>query len=204
MDLKKHLEIGWQNTLKFIGPVILLTFIQVLVAIASLGIMAPVTTAGYMKSLLLAAREGRTPDVKDLFSEMSLFLPLLGFAFVLIVIIGIGFMFLILPGFLLMLLIIFASLYMLPLMVDRRLGVFDALKGSWEMANRKPLADQAIIAIIYIAILSIGGSIPFAILVAQPLATFVILSVYEERMDASQGTAKVQSTPPPPPPPPVH
>ena len=170
--------------------------------IVSLGIMAPVTTAGYMKSLLLAAREGRTPDVKDLFSEMSLFLPLLGFAFVIIVVIGIGFMFLILPGFALMLLFIFASLYMLPLMVDRRLGVIDALKGSWEMANRKPIADQAIITIIYIAILSIGGSIPFAILVAQPLATFVILSVYQERMDASQGTAKVQSTPPPPPP--VH
>jgi hypothetical protein len=200
MDFKKHLEIGWQNTLKFIGPVILLTFIQVLVAVASLGIMAPVTTAGYMRSLLLAAREGRTPDVKDLFSEMSLFLPLLGFAFVIIVVIGIGFMFLILPGFLLMLLIIFASLYMLPLMVDRRLGVIDALKASWEMANRKPIADQAIITIIYIAILSIGGSIPFAILVAQPLATFVILSVYQERLDASSGRGKVQGVPPSPPP----
>ncbi len=43
MDFKKHLETGWQNTLKFIGPVILLTFIQVLVSIFSLGILAPVT-----------------------------------------------------------------------------------------------------------------------------------------------------------------
>ena len=199
MDFKKHLETGWQNTLKFIGPVILLTFIQVLVSIFSLGILAPVTTAGYMKSLLLAGREGRTPDVKDLFSEMSLFLPLLGFAFLLVVVIGIGFMFLILPGLILAILFLFASLYMLPLMVDRRLGVIDALKGSWEMANRSPISDQVIITIIYAAILSIGGSIPFAILVAQPLATFVILSVYQERQSASSGIGNVQGAPPPPP-----
>jgi uncharacterized membrane protein len=195
MDFKKHLEIGWQNTLKFIGPVILLTFIQILVSIFSLGILAPVVTAGYMKSLLLAVREGRTPDIKDLFSEMSLFLPLLGFFFVVVIAIGIGFMFLVLPGLILMVLFLFASLYMLPLMVDRRLGVIDALKASWEMANRNPIADQIIVTIIYAAILSIGGSIPFAILLAQPLATFVLLSVYQERMGASQSV---------PSPPPIH
>jgi uncharacterized membrane protein len=199
MDFKRHLEIGWQNALKFIGPVILLTFLQVLVTVVSLGIMAPVTAAGYMRSLLLAAREGREPEVKDLFSEMSRFLPLLGFALVMIVIIGIGVMFLVIPGFILMLLFLFASLYMLPLMVDRRLGVIDALKASWEMANRKPIADQAIITIIYIAILSLGGSIPFAILVAQPLATFVLLSVYQERLSTSPGMVKASSAPPPPP-----
>ena len=195
MDFKKHLEIGWQNTLKFIGPVILLTFIQILVSIFSLGILAPVTTAGYMKSLLLAVREGRTPDIKDLFSEMSLFLPLLGFFFVVVIAIGIGFMFLVLPGLILMVLFLFASLYMLPLMVDRRLGVIDALKASWEMANRNPIADQIIVTIIYAAILSIGGSIPFAILLAQPMATFVLLSVYQERIGASQNV---------PSPPPIH
>jgi uncharacterized membrane protein len=200
MDFKKHLEIGWQNTLKFIGPVILLTFIQVLVSIFSLGILAPVTTAGYMKSLLLAAREGRTPDIKDLFSEMSLFLPLLGFAFVIVIAIGIGFMFLILPGFILMIAFLFASLYMLPLMVDRRLGVIDALKASWEMANRNPIADQAIITIIYAALFSIGGSLGgLGILVTQPLATFVLLSVYQERLITSPGLGKAQSAPPPPP-----
>jgi uncharacterized membrane protein len=199
MDFKKHLEIGWQNTLKFIGPVLLLTFIQILVSICSLGILAPVTTAGYMKSLLLAAREGRTPDIKDLFSEMSLFLPLLGFGIVVVIAVGIGFMFLFLPGLILMILIVFASLYMLPLMVDRRLGMIDALKASWEMANRNPIADQIIVTIIYAAILSIGGSIPFAILLAQPLATFVILSVYQERIGASPERGRAQSAPPPPP-----
>ena len=196
MDFKQHFEIGWQNTLKFIGPVILLTFIQVLLTIFSFGILAPVTAAGYIKSLLLAAREGRAPDIKDLFSEMSLFFPLFGFAILVFFAIIIGFMLLVLPGLALTLALIFSSLYMLPLMVDRRLGLIDALKASWEMATRNPIADQAIITIIYIAIMSIGGSIPFAILVAQPLATFIILSVYQERLGRPAGMS--QSAPPPP------
>lgn len=200
MDFKKHFETGWQNTLQFIGPVLLLTFVQLIVIIISFGILAPVTTAGYFKSLLLAAREGRTPDIKDLFSEMSLFLPLLGFSIVIVIAIGIGFMFLIVPGFIVSLFVIFASLYLIPLMVDQKLGLIDALKGSWEMAIREPIADQAIITIVYVAILSIGGSIPFAIIVAQPLATFIVLSVYQERVSGSAGMKMAQSTPPPPPP----
>jgi hypothetical protein len=200
MDFKKHFETGWQNTLQFIGPVLLLTFVQIVVIIISFGILAPVTTAGYFKSLLLAAREGRTPDIKDLFSEMSLFLPLLGFSIVVVIAIGIGFMFLILPGFILSLFVIFASLYLIPLMVDQRLGLIDAVKKSWEMAIREPIADQAIITIVYVAILSIGGSIPFAIIVAQPLATFIVLSVYQERVSDSAGMKMTQSASPPPPP----
>jgi hypothetical protein len=196
MDFKRHFEMGWQNTLKFIGPVILLTFVQLIVTVITLGILGPVTTAGFMKSLLLAAKEGRTPDVKDLFSEMSLFLPLLGISIVLLIAITMGFALLVIPGFVVIFLVVFACLYLIPLMVDQRLGVLDALKGSWKMAMTKPLADQAIITIIYIAIMSVGGSIPFAILILQPLAIFIVLSVYEERMASLR-----QMQPPPPPPP---
>jgi hypothetical protein len=196
MDFKRHFELGWQNTLNFIGPVILLTFVQIFVTIITLGILGPVTTAGFFKSLLLAQREGRTPDIKDLFSEMSLFLPLLGISIVLFLLIFIGFVLLVLPGFIMVLLVAFSCMYVIPLMVDRRLGLIDSLKSSWEMAMRKPLADQAIITIVYIAIVSIGGSIPFAILFAQPLAVFIVLSVYEERMSVI--TVKQPSQQPPP------
>jgi uncharacterized membrane protein len=199
MDFKKHFETGWQNTLQYIGPVILLTFVQIIAIIISFGILAPVTTAGYFKSLLLAARDGRTPDIKDLFSEMRLFFPLLGLSIIIMITVGIGFMFLIIPGLLLSLFVIFASLYLIPLMIDQKMGLIDALKGSWEMAIREPIADQAIITIVYVAILSIGGSIPFAIIVAQPLATFILLSVYQERVSDAAGISKVRNAPPSPP-----
>ncbi len=181
MDLKKHLERGWNATLRFIGPILLLTLVQIVVSVCSLLILAPVTSAGYMQSLLRALREGRTPEVKDLFSEMSLFLPLFVFGFLIFIAVSIGILLFVLPGIGVIVLTLFACLYLLPLMTDRRLGLVDALKCSWDMATQEPMGDHVIIVVVYVGILSIGGSLPFVILVAQPLATFILLSVYEER-----------------------
>lgn len=183
MDLKVHLEKGWNNFLQFIGPALLLTFVQIVVSIFSLGILAPVTAAGYFHSLLLAQREGRTPAVKDLFSHMSLFLPLLAFGFVAFLVVAFGFMLLFLPGFAVMIFIAFSCLYLLPLMTDRKLGLIEAVKESWNMAVKDPIADHVIITIVYVAIISIGGSVPLLILLAQPLATFILLSFYDERLN---------------------
>ena len=75
MDFKVHLETAWQNTLQFIVPVILLTLVQVVVSVFTLGILLPVTMAGYMQSLLLALRDGREPKVGDLFPRCVSFSP---------------------------------------------------------------------------------------------------------------------------------
>lgn len=183
MDLKVHLEKGWGSFLQYIGPALLLTFVQIVVSIFSLGILAPVTAAGYFQSLLLAQREGRTPEVKDLFAHMSLFLPLLAFGLVAFLAVALGFVLLVLPGFGVMIFIVFACLYLLPLMTDQKLGLIDAAKESWNMAVKDPIADHIIITIVYIAIISIGGSLPLVIVLAQPLATFILLSFYDERLN---------------------
>jgi hypothetical protein len=202
MNLKEHLEVAWQNTLKFIGPVILLTLVQCVIVIFSLGIMAPVTTAGYLQSLLRALRQGRTPEIRDLFSEMSLFLPLFGFFLLATIAAGIGFLFLVLPGFAVIAFIVFATMYMIPLMTDKHLGMMDALKGSWEMATRPPLTDQIIVSLVYVIIVSIGGSVPFGFLVTQPLAMFLLLSVYLGKLgESGSGKASEPVSPVPPPPP---
>lgn len=195
MDFKVHLETAWQNTLQFIVPVILLTLVQVVVSVFTLGILLPVTMAGYMQSLLLALRDGREPKVGDLFSEMRLFLPLFIFGLLAMLAVSLGFALLIFPGFLVTGFIVFATLYVVPLMTDQKMGLIEATKGSWEMAMRKPLADQVILMILYLALVSVGGSIAVAVLVTQPLATFLVLSVYEERLEGKQDAA----TPPPPP-----
>lgn len=212
MNLKAHLEVAWQNTLKYIGPVILLTLVQVAVSVFSLGIMAPVTTAGYLQSLLRAVREGRTPEIRDLFSEMALFLPLFVFFLLAAIVAMICFLFLVLPGFVFIALLTFSTMYMLPLMTDRRLGLIEAVRTSWAMATRPPLTDQIVVALIYVVIVSIGCTVPFGFLVTQPLAMFLLLSVYLEKMAASaeQSTSNRPTMavpnpadlPPPPPPPP--
>ena len=181
MNLKSHLEQGWNSFLRFIGPALLVTFVLFVVIIFSLGILAPVTTAGYFQSLLQAQRDGRTPEVKDLFAHMSLFLPLFVFGLASFCIIMVGFMLLFLPGVGAAVFITFACLYLLPLMTDKKMGLIDGIKQSWQLAIADPIGDHVIITIVYIAILSIGGSIPFAILLAQPLATFILLSFFDER-----------------------
>lgn len=203
MDFKEHVETAWQNSLKFLGPVILLTLAQLLISTFSLGILAPVTMAGYMHSLLLALRQGREPEMKDLFSEMRLFLPLIGFGFLVMLALMIGFTFLILPGILMTATLVFGTLYMVPLMTDKGLGLMDALKGSWEMATEAPLTDQIILTVLYLAIVSIGSSMVVAILFTQPLATFLVLAVYEQRLQNKKfPPPSTAPTPPPPPLPP--
>jgi len=195
MDFKKHLENAWNNTLQFVVPVILLTLVQLLVITFSLGILAPVTTAGYMQSLLLALREGREPKIGDLFSEMRLFLPLFIFGLLAFTVTMLGFAMLILPGFAIAGFIVFATIYMMPLMSDKKMGLMDALKESWRMATKAPVSNQFIVMILYMVIVALGGSIAVAVLFTQPLATFFVLSVYEERLNGDQA-----ATPPPTPP----
>ncbi len=182
MDFKAHLETAWNTTLQFIVPLILLTLVQMIVIIFSFGILAPVTTAGYMQSLLLALREGREPQIGDLFTEMRLFLPLFIFGLLAMIATFIGFAMLILPGFLVVGFLVFATIYMIPLMSDKNMGLMDALKESWSMATKAPISNQIILMVLYLVIMSLGSSIAVAVLFTQPLATFLVLSVYEERL----------------------
>jgi len=182
MDFKNLVVTSWQNTLNHIGPILLVTFVQMLLIIFTLGILAPVTTAGYVQSLLQVVREGRPPEIKDLFSQMRLFFPLLLFFLLFTVVAIIGFTMLFLPGFLVIGFVAFAAFYLIPLMTDKRLGLFEALKESWDMAMEKPVSDHIIVAIIYVAIMSLGSSLPFAFLITQPLATFILVGAYQEKI----------------------
>ena len=186
MDFKEHLKTAWENTLLYIVPVILLTLVQLVLITISFGILAPVTTAGYVQSILLALREGREPKIGDLFSEMRLFFPLLAFGILSLLAAFLGFLLLILPGILVVAFLVFATIYMMPLMTDRNMGLLEAIKESWNMAVRKPLGDQIIFMVLYLVIISVGSSIAVALLLAQPLATFFLVSVYEERLRENQ------------------
>ena len=181
MDFKKHILRAWELTWQFIVSLVLMTLVMTGVAVITLGVLAPVTMAGYMQSILLMIREGREPKIQDLFSEMRLFLPLLAFGVVAFVAVIIGFMLLIIPGFLAIMAISFCCLYMLPLMTDKKLGLFEAIKQSYNMAVRDNIPEHIVVAILFLAISGIGGSFFIGFLFTQPLATSFLLSVYEEK-----------------------
>jgi hypothetical protein len=190
MDFKRHIETAWNLTLGNVVSLILITLVMVAVSSLTLGILAPVTLAGYTQSLLLLIRNGREPKVQDIFTHMNLFLPLLGFGFAVFVATAIGFMLLFLPGVLVVVAVTFCCIYMMPLMTDKNMGIVDAIKESYAMGRRGELVDHVVVVIIFMAISMIGGTIFIGVLFTQPLATLFLLSTYEE---------KISTTPPPAP-----
>jgi 4-hydroxybenzoate polyprenyltransferase len=182
MDFKRHIETAWNLTLGNIVALIIMTLVMVAVSSLTLGIMAPVTMAGYTQSLLQLIRNQREPRVQDLFSHMNLFLPLLGFGLAIFVATSIGFMLLFLPGIIIVAAILFSCIYVLPLMTDKQMGLVDAIKESYAMARRADLVDHVVVVIIFTAISMIGGTVFIGVLFTQPLATLFLLSTYEENI----------------------
>lgn len=182
MDFKRHIETAWNLTLGNIVALIIMTLVMVAVSSLTLGIMAPVTMAGYTQSLLQLIRNQREPRVQDLFSHMNLFLPLLGFGLAIFVATSIGFMLLFLPGIIIVAAILFSCIYVLPLMTDKQMGLVDAIKESYAMARRADLVDHVVVVIIFTAISMVGGTVFIGVLFTQPLATLFLLSTYEENI----------------------
>jgi hypothetical protein len=190
MDFKAHLQTAWEMSWKFLVPLVVNTLVMVVVGVASLGILAPVTAAGYTQSLLLALRQGREPKVGDLFSEMRLFLPLLGFSIAAALALLIGFWIFFIPGTLVAVALVFCCLYLLPLLTDQRMGILEALRESFSMGMEN-VSEHIVVAAIFVVISALGSSVMLGVLLTQPFATLFLLSVYEEKMRAK----RISSTP---------
>ncbi|MFZ5797421.1 MAG: hypothetical protein ACOY3O_03245, partial [Thermodesulfobacteriota bacterium] len=158
MDFKGLLEQTWKIFTDFLPAMLISTLGLIGISVVSMGILAPVATAGYMQSLLLAIRDNRKPEIGDLFSQMRLFLPLLGFGILVFIALMIGFLFLVLPGIILALALSFFCLYMLPLMTDQEMGLIDALKESSRMAMEEPITEHIVVVALFIGITAIGQS----------------------------------------------
>lgn len=182
MDFKHHLETAWSETLKNIAMLILITLVALAVGCLTLGILAPVVMAGFTHAVVLMMRDGREPRIEDLFSQMGLFLPLLGFSIAVAIAIAVGLFMLVLPGLAVVFALTFSCLYLLPLMTERNLGLGDALKASWKMAFDDSLADHIVMVILFIGLISIGFSVFVGILLTGPFAIVFLISVYLEKV----------------------
>ncbi|MGD2270493.1 MAG: hypothetical protein PVI06_08850 [Desulfobacterales bacterium] len=182
MDLKKLITLAWESTLEFIAPLIVLTLVMFILWFLSFGILVPVTFAGYTHSILLMIRQGREPKIQDLFSQLNLFLPLLGFGITVSLAALLGFVFLVFPGILVTFIITFVCFFMIPLMTDQKLTLMAAIKKSYSLAMQGGLLDHLVVVIIFIGISVIGSSVFIGSLFTQPLATVFLVTVYEEKI----------------------
>jgi uncharacterized membrane protein len=182
INFKDSLETAWKLTLKNIAPLIIMTLVMFVACFLTLGILSFVMIAGYMQSILLMLRDGREPKVQDLFSQMKLFFPLLGFGVVVFILALIGFSLFVLPGVAVVLTVSYCCLFMLPLMTDKNLGLINAVKASYSMVIRGNMTDMIAVFLIYVGLLAIGSSVFIGFLFTQPFATVFLLLVYEEKI----------------------
>ncbi len=179
MDIKHHFEVAWNLCLKNVVSLIIVTLVLAAISFISLGILAPIAFAGYAYALLLLINENREPRAQDIFSHLRLFFPLLGFLIIVFIICFIGYMLLVLPGVILSIGFGFCGLYMLPILVDKEIGVFEAFKKSVAMATQNNIVDHIIVFVIFSILTAVGSSSVIGFLILQPFATLFLLSVYE-------------------------
>lgn len=180
MDFKKMIESTFNQALKNIVPLIITTLVLMGVSVLSLGILAPVMFAGYTKSILDMVRLGQEPAPRDLFSQMGLFIPLLLFTLALVIAIAIGFFLLFLPGLILILAVTFYLIYMVPLMVDKNIGLVDACKESISLVRHTPFIDHLILVVLYSIVQSLGGSTLLGTLITIPISTLFLMIAYDQ------------------------
>lgn len=129
-----NFQVYLENTYRIIKeePIIIILggLIVQLLTMITLGILAGPFLGGYFLLIIYYLRENRKPKFNDIFSGLQQFANLLPYFLVLLTIF-IGFMLLILPGFLL------ATwwIYVLPLMVDRKITFSEAMKLSTKKVN---------------------------------------------------------------------
>lgn len=209
MDFKTHLTTAWDLFWENIAPLIVMTLVLIVLGSITFGILLPVLMAGYLQSILMLIREGKKPTVGDVFSEFRLFLPLFLFGVAACVLLIVGFSLLVVPGLVLLVAMLYFLLFMLPLMTDRGMGIFEAIKKSYHMMTTGSMADNVALALIYYALISLGGSWVLGMLITQPFAALFLLAAYEQRLkdepipepEANPAPPQTETviTPPPPP-----
>ncbi len=180
MDIKYHIETAWRLCINNFVSIIILTLALACISIISIGIMAPVALAGYTHSLFQLIKSNREPKPADVFSQLKSFWPLFIFGLLVLIITTLGFTLFLIPGVLFAIIIGYTCLYMIPVMIDYKFGLLDAIKKSISLVTRSHVTDHITVFIIFSVLTTIGGASFIGFLLLQPFATLFALSVYDE------------------------
>jgi hypothetical protein len=192
MDIGKAFERGWKLFVKDVAPYVVGTLILGALTVVTVGILYGPLSAGLYVMAVRRIRQNRTAEIGDVFWGLSHFWRFFGAALLLLLLIGIGFVFLIIPG----LLLATIWIYVFPVMVDRDMGVFDAMAESRRLVRENGFG-QHLVMVLLLAALSIAGSIAGGLghLLTLPLTFTIITAMYfaacreEDVLQAAVGEA---------------
>ena len=158
-------------------PLIIAGFLVSLLTGLTLGILGGPLLAGLYRMVSLRLREGREPQFGDVF-YFDRFLEFVLAFYALVILIALGFAFFILPG----LFLATIWFYVFPLMVERELGLGEAMRQSKALADRVGLVQQFALTLV---LLLIGGVLSaltdgLSAVFFTPFAVIYVLNVLRE------------------------
>ena len=171
LDVGLSFKGGWNAFTADIVPLLVGGLIAGILSVVTLGILAGPLVAGLYSMVAGRIRDGRRAEIGDVFSCMDRFWSFLGAAIVLVVLIGLASL-TIVGGVLLATI----WLYVIPLMVDRKMGIYDAMAASYHLVVDNGFWEHLALTVVLIA-LNVVADGPLAIL-AVPFTIATISAAY--------------------------
>ena len=158
LDVGLSFKGGWNTFTTDIVPLLVGGLIAGILSIVTLGILAGPLVAGLYSMVIGRIRDGRHAQIGDVFSCMDRFWSFFAAALVLFVLIGLASL-TIIGGVLLATI----WMYVIPLMVDRKLDLYDAMAASYHLVVDNGFWEHLALAIVLIALNAVADG-PLAIL----------------------------------------
>jgi uncharacterized membrane protein YvlD (DUF360 family) len=171
LDVGQAFKGGWNAFTADIVPLLVGALIAGLLAIVTLGILAGPLIAGLYNMVVRRIRDGRRAEIGDVFSCMDRFWAFLWAAIVLVVLVGLASL-TIVGGVLLATIWI----YVFPFMVDRRMGLTEAMSASYHQVVDNGFWEHLALIVVFVAIGAVANG--WVGMITTPFTIAVIVGAY--------------------------
>ena len=171
LDVGLAFKKGWDAFTADIVPFLVGALIAGLLSIITLGILAGPLTAGLYNMAIRRMRDGRRAEIGDVFSCFDRFWSYLWAAIVLVVLIGLASI-TIVGGVLLAT----VWIYVFPFMVDRRMGLGQAMSASYHRVVDNGFWEHLALIVVFLAVSAVANG--WVGIVTFPFTIAVIAGAY--------------------------
>ena len=193
LDVGLAFKKGWHAFTSDIVPFLVGALIAGILSVITLGILAGPLTAGLYNMAVRRLRDGRRAEIGDVFSCFDRFWSYLWAAIVLVVLIGLASL-TIVGGVLLATIWI----YVFPFMVDRRMGLGEAMSASYHRVVDNGFWEHLALIVIFVAISAVANG--WVGIITTPFTIAVIVGAYFATRDYERQYVAAPAGPAPLPP----
>jgi uncharacterized membrane protein YvlD (DUF360 family) len=171
LDVGLAFKKGWHAFTSDIVPFLVGALIAGILSVITLGILAGPLTAGLYNMAVRRLRDGRRAEIGDVFSCFDRFWSYLWAAIVLVVLIGLASL-TIVGGVLLATIWI----YVFPFMVDRRMGLGEAMSASYHRVVDNGFWEHLALIVVFFAVSAVANG--WVGIITTPFTIAVIVGAY--------------------------